>query len=80
MAKSKVPPITHAEVQRRIQREVELCGSISLAARSWRITPQLLSYILSGQRSVGPKLLKALKLRRKRYVLYRYEEIRRGES
>lgn len=69
-----LPPLTHAEVLRRVQHEVELCGSIALTARTWKVTPQLLSYVLSGQRSIGPKLLKALKLRRKRFVIFRYED------
>ena len=76
MKQKELPPITHAEVVRRLQREVQLCGSIATTARAWKISPQLLSYVLLGERTIGPKLLKALRLRRKRFVIYRYEEVR----
>jgi len=75
MAKPKIPelpPLTHAEVLRRVQHEVEVCGSIAMAARAWKISPQLLAYVLTGERSIGPKLLQALHLRRQRFVIFRY--------
>ena len=56
--------IQHAEVLRRLGREIELNGSLRRAAVMLGISPQYLSAVLADERSVGPKLLKALKLRR----------------
>ena len=56
--------IAHAEVCRRLEREIELQGSLRRAAVALRVSPQYLSAVLGGERSIGPKLLKVLKLRR----------------
>lgn len=56
--------ITHAEVCRRLEREIELQGSLRRAAATLKVSPQYLSAALGGERSIGPKLLKVLKLRR----------------
>lgn len=51
------------DVYRRLEREIELHGSLNRAARALGISPQLLSAVLSEQVSIGPTLLKALNLR-----------------
>ena len=62
----------HAEVCRRLEREIELNGSLRRAAASLKISPQYLSAVLAGDRAIGPKLLKPLKLKRtiKKVVTY----------
>jgi hypothetical protein len=62
----------HAEVCRRLEREIELNGSLRRAAASLRISPQYLSAVLAGDRAIGPKLLKPLKLKRtiKKVITY----------
>ena len=65
--------VQHAEVCRRLEREIELNGSLRRAANTLRVSPQYLSAALAGERSIGPKLLKALKLRRKITKLVTYE-------
>lgn len=71
--------IQHAEVCRRLQREIELNGSLRRAADTLGISPQYLSAVLAGERSIGPKLLKPLKLRRKIVKVVTYEEVRRAK-
>lgn len=68
----------HAEVLRRIEREVELNGSLRRAAVMLSVSPQYLSAVLNDDRAIGPKLLKALKLRRRIVKTVTYEEARRG--
>lgn len=68
----------HAEICRRLEREIELSGSLRRAASVLRISPQYLSAVLGGERSIGPKLLRSLKLRRKIVKVVTYEEARRG--
>jgi hypothetical protein len=70
--------VEHAEVCRRIERTIELQGSLRRAAASFRISPQYLSAALAGERAIGPKLLRALKLRKKVVKVITYEEVRRG--
>lgn len=71
--------MTHAEVCRRIERDIELQGSLRRAAVQYRVSPQYLSAVLAGGRSIGPKLLKTLKLRRKVVKTVTYEVVsRRG--
>lgn len=69
--------IQHAEVCRRLEREIELNGSLRRAALVLRISPQYLSAVLAGERSVGPKLLKVLRLKRKVTKTVTYEEVGR---
>lgn len=68
----ELPGLTHAELLRRLQREIAECGSKAQAARSWGISAQLLDFILKGQRNIGPKLLDALGLKRTTIVIHRY--------
>lgn len=68
----ELPGLTHAELLRRLQREIDECGSKAQAARSWSISPQLLDFVLKGQRNIGPKLLTALGLKRTTIVIHRY--------
>ena len=70
-----IPELTHAEVLRTVRHEVETIGNISLAARHWNVSPKLLAAILRGERNIGPKLMKALRLRRVRFVVYRFEKL-----
>jgi hypothetical protein len=67
----------HAEVLRRLEREIELNGSLRRAAVTLGISPQYLSAILGGDRYIGPKLLRSMKLRRKVVKTFVYEEIGR---
>jgi hypothetical protein len=76
----ELPGLTHAELLRRIHHEIARAGSQAAAARLWDISPQLLGFIVKGERNVGPKLLRALKLRRVTLVVHRYEAISRGRS
>lgn len=75
-----LPGITHAELLRRLNLEVDRAGSQASAARLWNISPQLLAFVLKGERNVGPKLLKALKLRRVTLVVHRYEAAGQGKA
>lgn len=68
----------HIEVLRRLEREIELNGSLRKAAAALAISPQYLSAVLAGHRAVGPRLLKVLKLRRKIEKTFTYEEVSRG--
>jgi hypothetical protein len=72
--------MTHAEVIRRIEHEVALIGNRRLACRSFGITPQLLSMVLTGQRGIGPKFLKALRLRKAVTKTVEYKEARRARN
>lgn len=75
---AELPGITHAELLRRLQLEVDRAGSQAAAARLWSISPQLLAFVLKGERNIGPKLLKALKLRRVTLVVHRYAAAGKG--
>lgn len=68
--------IQHAEVLRRLEREIELTGSLRRTASNLRVSPQYLSAVLANARSVGPKLLRSLKLRRKITKVVTYEDRR----
>ena len=69
--------IQHAEVCRRLEREITLNGSLRRAAVMLGVSPQYLSAVLSGDRAIGPKLLRPLKLRRKIVKTITYEPTRR---
>lgn len=75
-----LPGLTHAELLRRLQKDVDQAGSQASAARMWGISPQLLGFVLAGTRNVGPKLLKALKLRRVTLVVHRYAPAAAGRA
>lgn len=68
----------HAEVIRRLRREVELTGSVRRVAGLFNVSPQYVSAVLNAERAIGPKLLKALKLRRRVVKTVTYEEVPRG--
>lgn len=66
-------PINKGEIYRRLERRIQQAGSLTLAARVMGISPQLLSAVLGEKRDVGPKLLKALGIRRKVQRVITYE-------
>jgi hypothetical protein len=68
--------VQHVEVLRKIEREIELNGSLRRTAALFRVSPQHLSAVLAGERGLGPKLLKPLKLRRKVTKTVTYEPTR----
>lgn len=70
----------HSEVCRRIERDIVLQGSLRRTASAYRVSPQYLSAALAGERAIGPKLLRALKLRRKVVKTITYEEIGRKNA
>lgn len=67
-----VTPINQGEIYRMLERRIQEAGTLTLAATNLGISPQLLSAVLSQQRSLGPRLLKALGIRRTvtRHVSY----------
>lgn len=68
----------HAEVLRRLEREVELVGSVRRVASVFKVSPSYISAVLNDERAVGPKLLKAMRLRRKVVKVVTYEEVARA--
>ena len=73
MARSNpIPPLTHEQALRLIAERVDRIGNKALAARSWHITPAFLTMVLNGQRQIGPTLAKAVGLKARRYMIYRY--------
>ncbi len=70
----------HAEVLRRLGREIELNGSMRRTATVFRVSPQYLSAVLSGERAIGPKLLKSMRLKRRIVKTVTYEEVRRARA
>lgn len=75
----ELPELTHAEVVRRMQREIDRVGGQAAAARLWGISKPWLTEILQEKKNIGPKLLKALKLRRVTLVVHRYAPMARGQ-
>jgi hypothetical protein len=73
-----MPEMTHAEVIRNLQLRIEEAGSDSAAARLLGVSRDLIGKVMHGQRTVSPKLLRALHLRRVAIVAYRYEPCERG--
>jgi DNA-binding transcriptional regulator YdaS (Cro superfamily) len=76
---NELPGLTHAELLRRLQKEIDRAGSQAAAARMWGISPQLVAFIVNGERNIGPKLLKVLKLRRVTLVVHRYAPAVKGQ-
>lgn len=61
--------MTKAEVMRRLRARVKEIGGESAAARAFQVSTVYLWQVLNGKRDPGPKILRALKLRREvRYV------------
>lgn len=56
--------LTHEQLCARIEREIELRGGLGRTARYLKVSRQLLGDMLRGDRSIGPKLQKALNVRR----------------
>lgn len=69
----------HAEVLRRLEREIELTGSVRRVATLFGVSPSYISAVRLNCRAVGPKLLKALGLRRRVIKSVVYEEVKRGK-
>ena len=70
--------LQHVDVLRRLERQIEVDGSLRGAARSLKISPQYLSAILGSTRLVGPKVLKVLGLRRRIQTPITYTEAARA--
>ena len=62
--------VDRAEVRVRLKQAIHLVGSIRRAATAWHVSPQYLSAVVRGEKSIGPRVLKALKLKRRIVVVY----------
>jgi hypothetical protein len=71
-------PVHRAELLRRIETEVERHGSMNRAAQVFGVSPQMLSAVLSGQRNLGPKFLKGLRVKRTIVKTITYEDLPKG--
>lgn len=80
MRRPMFPEITHAELIRRLQLEIEASPSEAAVARKYGVSPQLFSMILSGRRNISTKMLKAMKLRRVTLVVHRYVTLARDHT
>jgi hypothetical protein len=65
--------VQHSEVLQRIEHDIDGLGSLRKTARSYGVSPQYLSAVLSNKRGIGKKVLKALRLKRRRVVVLTYE-------
>lgn len=74
--KKVLPELTHAEVIRRLQVEIEQTSSTAVSLRLG-ISKTYLSLVMTDHRMIGPKMLRALKLRRVTLVVHRYEPVER---
>lgn len=79
MRVKKLPEITHAEVIRRLQREIEEIGSAQRLARQYGVSPRLMQAVMTGERNLSSKLLRAMKLRRITLIVHRYAPLRAGK-
>ena len=68
--------VTASVVVARIRRQVELFDNQAEAAKALGVSSQYLTDVLTGNRQPGPKILKALNLRR----VFRYEDSRANDS
>ena len=68
--------LSHIQVCQQIEWRIRQAGSLRLAADTYKVSPQYLSAVLLKQRAIGPKLLRALKLRRKVIKTVTYEATR----
>ena len=71
-----MPTITLEQICARLEREIELLGSLRNVARELGVSHPYLSRVLSGRRSPGPKLLHALNLRVRELKQVTYEPLR----
>ncbi len=56
--------IEREEILRRLERAVQMYGTLTRAAEQYGISPTYLSAVLRGERNIGHKLLRVLKIRR----------------
>lgn len=66
-------PINQGEIFRILESRIQQAGTLTLAATNLGISPQLLSAVLNQQRQLGPRLLKALGIRRTVQKVVTYE-------
>jgi len=71
---NELPPITEAEVLRRLRREADLQGGLRALAYTWGLPHSTLSRVLAGRLHVTPKIAKLLRLIRHEFLIYRFEE------
>jgi DNA-binding transcriptional regulator YdaS (Cro superfamily) len=62
------------QVKRILEKGVEDAGGIRAYARLIGVSPPYVSDVLKGNRSPGPKILKALRLSVKRTVTVEYQQ------
>jgi hypothetical protein len=65
--------MTENEVRSRLAHECGKAGGVNALARQLKVGQPYLSLLLNGERTLGPKILKALGLRK----VVSYVEIRR---
>jgi hypothetical protein len=65
-------PIAETEILRNLERRIQEIGTLTAAAGILKVSPQLLSAVLSRKRGIGPALLRSLGIRRtvRRVVTY----------
>lgn len=66
--------LTLEQILTRIEREIQLNGSLSRTALMMKVSPQLLSAVLLRRREIGPKMLDALNLTRSVRRVITYED------
>lgn len=57
-------PINEAEIYRMLEARIQEVGTLTLAAQLLKVSPQLLSAVLSQKRALGPALLRGLGIKR----------------
>lgn len=72
----KLPPFTHIDAMARLQAAIDRHGSIRKTAAAWGMQHSSLVAVRKGQRAIGPILARKLGLKARRYVVYRYEEVK----
>jgi len=71
-----MPTITLEQICARLEREIELLGSLRNVARELGVSQPYLTRILAGDRFPGPKLLHVLNLRKVELKQVTYEPLR----
>ena len=56
--------LTEADVLKLLQQTCTDAGGVNAFARTYHVSPAYVSSALSGKRTFGPKILKALSLKR----------------
>ena len=67
--------LTHRELCKRLERTIELNGTLTHAAKVFGVSPATLSLILREKRGIGPKILKRLGLKKHTERIVTYTEI-----